>query len=64
MREGANGGIGMDFIIGLITQSEQPEFCSGQLSGPQGQLNFQDGRGPGWSVANPIPLAQELAAVQ
>lgn len=34
----------MDFIISLITQSEQPEFCSGQLSGPQEQLNFQDGR--------------------
>ena len=34
----------MDFFISLITQSEQPEFCSGQLSGPQEQFNFQDGR--------------------
>lgn len=39
----------MDFIISFITQSEQPEFCSGQLSGSQEQLNLQDG-GRTWLV--------------
>lgn len=43
MRERANG-IGMDFVSSLITQSEQPEFCSGLTLMSSGAAQFQDGR--------------------